>query len=269
LTVYYDPDRVESSAFPALLAIGDSWFWYPFVSNLLAEISAVVRPAYSNILTLGKIGATLESYAKGVHAPALARQLSPNFVRYYSAFLISGGGNDAVDWGLCLRPNCSGATAPAQCVDVAVLDQKMTDLSGWLLALINEAHDARDAVGMPHMDIFVHTYDYAPPDGEPARFPLFGIPLLGPWLKPAMDAAQVDPGNDALRQDIVKLLIDALRDTLLQFDSPQNKVHIVNSTGTLNPNRDWANELHPNGHGFQKLVHGPWRRALARFGYVA
>src|SRR5215472_8288236 len=44
MTVYYDPDRVESGALPALLAIGDSWFWYPFVSNLLAELSAVVKP---------------------------------------------------------------------------------------------------------------------------------------------------------------------------------------------------------------------------------
>src|SRR5215813_118137 len=108
MTVYYDPDRIQSGAFPALLAIGDSWFWYPFVSNLLAELSAVVRPAYSNILTLGKVGATLKSYAVGVHAPALGRQLGPNFVRYYSAFLISGGGNDAVDWGLCLKSDCTG-----------------------------------------------------------------------------------------------------------------------------------------------------------------
>jgi len=269
MTVYYDPNRIESGAFPAMLAIGDSWFWYPFVSNLLAEISAVVRPAYSNILTLGKVGATLESYATGVHAPALARQLSPNFVRFYSAFLISGGGNDAVDWGLCLRSNCSGATTAAQCIDARVLDGKMTDLSGWLLALINEAHAARDAVGMPHMDIFVHTYDYAPPNGEPARLPLFGVKLLGPWLKPALDKAHVDPNNSTLRQDIVKLLIGTLRDTLLQFDSPQNMVHIVNSTGTLDPDQDWANELHPNGHGFQKLVHGPWVTVLRQRGYVA
>jgi hypothetical protein len=269
LTVYYDPDRIESGAFPALLAIGDSWFWYPFVSNLLAEISAVVRPAYSNILTLGKVGATLEAYAKGVHAPALARQLSPNFVRYYSAFLISGGGNDAVDWGLCLRANCTGLQTAAQCVDAQKLDDKMTELSGWLLALINEAHAAKDAIGQRRMDIFVHCYDYAPPNGEPARIPLLGLRLLGPWLKPAMDNAKVDPTNFTLRQDIVKVLINALRDTLLPFDSPPNNVHVIQSTGTLNPNQDWANELHPNGHGFQKLVHGPWVTTLRKYGYVA
>lgn len=269
MTVYYDPDRIESGAFPAMLAIGDSWFWYPFVSNLLAEISAVVRPAYSNILTLGKVGATLKSYAVGVHAPALARQFSPNFVRYYSAFLISGGGNDAVDWGLCLESDCTGKDTAAECVDAQKLDDRMTELSGWLLALINEAHAARDAVDMPHLDVFVHCYDYAPPNGEPARVPLLGVKLLGPWLKPALDKAKVDPNDFALRQDIVKLLINRLRDTMLQFDSPQNNVHVINSPGTLDPDTDWANELHPNGHGFQKLVHGPWTSVFRQFGYAA
>ena len=270
MTVYYDPDRIESGASPALLAIGDSWFWYPFVTNLLAEISAIVRPAYSNILTLGKIGATLQQYATGKLAPELARQLSPNYVRYYSVLLISGGGNDAVDWGLCLRKDCTGKRTAAECVDARKLADMMTALGGWLLALINEAHAARDAVGLPRLDIFVHCYDYAPPNGEAAKF--LGFDLQGPWLKPAMDEHHVDPNNLALRQDIVKLLIKRMRRTFLQFehpDEPKNKVHVVRSPGTLDPDHDWANELHPNGEGFRKLVHGPWARSLRRFGYVA
>jgi hypothetical protein len=270
MTVYYDPDKIESGAFPAMLAIGDSWFWYPFVTNLLAEISAIVRPAYSNILTLGKVGATLQEYAEGKFAPELARQLSPNYVVYYSALLISGGGNDAVDWGLCLKTDCTGIEAAADCIDAQTLDDKMTELGGWLLALINEAQAACDAVGRPRMDIFVHCYDYAPPNGIPASF--LGFPLQGPWLKPAMDKTHVDPNNFALRQDIVKLLIDRLCETFVEFEDPtdpNNKVHVIRSAGTLDPNRDWANELHPNGDGFRKLVHGPWAATLQQLGYIA
>jgi hypothetical protein len=266
MTVYYDPDRIEDGMFPAMLAIGDSWFWYPFVTNLLAELSAVVRPAYSNILTLGKVGATLKSYAKGIHAPALARQLSPNFVRLYSTLLISGGGNDAVDWKLCLQADCTGKQTAAECVDANALEKKMTELGGWLLALINEAHAARDAVGMPHLDIFVHCYDYAPPNGVPARL---GVRLAGPWLKPAMDKANVDPNDYALRQAIVKLLIDKLTETFGEFETPKYNVHVIRSAGTLDPEADWANEMHPNGHGFRKLVHGPWVDVLEPLGYVA
>ena len=96
MTVYYQPNQIVPGHYPAVLAIGDSWFWYPFASNLLAEISAVVKPDYSNILTLGKNGATLRSFAIGAYAAAFARELVPANAQYYSAVLISGAGNDAV-----------------------------------------------------------------------------------------------------------------------------------------------------------------------------
>ena len=268
MTVYYDPDRVESGALPALLAIGDSWFWYPFVSNLLAELSAVVKPDYSNILTLGRVGAKLEQFAAGPYAKQLARQLRPQNIVFYSALLISGGGNDAVDWRLCLRGDCTGLTNAADCMDPDRLANSMNDLSGWLLALINETRLAANKAGRPPLDVFVHCYDYAPPNGEPARFPLFGIPLLGPWLKPAMDQANVAPDFN-LRQDIVKLLIDALQATFSEFDSPSDRVHVIRTAGTLDPDTDWANELHPNGEGFRKLIHGPWLATLRQTGYAS
>lgn len=233
MTVYYDPSKIDSGAFPAMLAIGDAWFWYPFVSNLLAEISAAVKPDYSNILTLGKVGAKLEEYAKGKFAPELRRQFKPQYIRYYSALLISGGGNGAVDWGLCLKADCSGKQTAADCMDMQQLAKSMSDLGGWLLSIISEARDACDAAGRPQLDVFIHCYDYAPPNGEPARFPLFGIPLLGPWLKRAMDSHGVDPGNYALRQAIVKLLLGTMQTTFLEFDSPADKVHVIATAGTL------------------------------------
>ena len=104
-------------------AIGDSWFWYPKVSNLLAEVSAVVRPDYSNIMALGYLGAKLDDYinVNGRYAADFARELRRNFVRYYSAVMISGGGNDAVDWGLGLKDDCSRETTAAGCLDEARL----------------------------------------------------------------------------------------------------------------------------------------------------
>jgi hypothetical protein len=264
MTVYYDADRIQSGAFPALLAIGDSWFWYPFVSNLLAELSAVVKPDYSNILTLGRVGARLEQYATGIYAKDFARQLRPQNIVFYSAVLISGGGNDAVDWRLCLRDDCSGRTDGASCLDPDRLATSMDALGGWLLALIGEVREAARLAGRAPLDIFVHCYDYAPPNGEPARF---GIALLGPWLKPAMDAARVDP-DPALRQDVVKALIDALESTFSEFDSPADRVHVIRTAGTLNPATDWANELHPNGEGFRKLIHGPWLERMKDLGYA-
>jgi hypothetical protein len=39
----------------------------------------------------------------------------------YSALLISGGGNDAVDWGLCLKSTCQGKHTAADCINAQVL----------------------------------------------------------------------------------------------------------------------------------------------------
>ena len=267
MTVYYAPNQGQTGSPAALLAIGDSWFWYPKVSNLLAEISAVVKPDYSNIMALGYLGARLEEYVNGKYAKDFARQLRPNYLQYYSAVMISGGGNDAVDWGLCLKDDCSAETTPQGCMDQIGLAKSMTDLGGWLLAMINEVFAACDSANLRHRDIFIHCYDYAPPNGKGFEVPLFGIRLSGPWLKPAMDKRHV-PADYGFRKQIVRLLIDALTKTFVEFDSPTDGVYVIRSPGTLDPDNDWDNELHPNGEGFRKLVHGPWLDVLRQARYA-
>ena len=113
----------------------------------------------------------------------------------------------------------------------------------------------------------MHTYDYAPPNGEPARFPPFRVPVAGPWHEPALDRGNV-ADDFALRQDIVKLLIDALQAKFFELDSPADRVHVIRTAGTLDPETDWANELHPNGEGFRKLIHGPWLATLRENEYA-
>ena len=270
MTVYYDARQVREGAFPAILAIGDSWFWYPKVSNLLAEISAVVKPDYSNIMALGYLGARLEDYAKPgeKYFKAFARELSPGNLQYYSAVLISGGGNDAVKWELCLQADCGSATTPDECVDRDALSNHMIDLGGWLLAMISEIRMAYQDAGLRRPDIFTHCYAYAPPNGKGFEAPLFGIPLTKAWLKPAMDRHHVPPDYE-MRKAIVRILIDKLADTLNDFDTPTERVYVIESQKTLDPDVDWDNELHPNGEGFRKLVHGPWLDVLRRTRYAA
>jgi len=267
MTVYYGPNQVPSGAPAAILAIGDSWFWYPKVSNLLAEMSAALKPDYSNIMALGYIGARLEEYVNGRFAKAFARELRPGFLQYYSAVLISGGGNDAVDWGLCLKNDCTGEMTASGCMDEGALSASMSDLEGWLLAMIGEIHSAFDRAGLRHPDVFIHCYDYAPPNGKGFESPIFNIPLSGPWLKPAMDQRHV-PLDYSLRKEIMRILINRLATTFADFDSPQDRVYVIQSQGTLDPDTDWDNELHPNGEGFRKLVHGPWLDVLRRARYA-
>jgi len=266
MTIYSSYDQIQPGAFPAILAIGDSWFWYPKVSNLLSEISAIVKPEYSNIYTLGAVGKRLSDYLHGRDAANFATALRPADATY-SAIMISGGGNDAVDWGLCLKDHCENENTAAGCIDQGALGSNMEDLSGYLLAMISEVHAAYDKARRTRADIFVHCYDYAPPNGIGFELPLFKVRLVGPWLKPAMDSRGV-PGDYSLRKQIVRLLIDRLTETFAEFDSPGDGVYVIRSAGTLDQDTDWDNELHPNGRGFQKLVHGPWREVLKSSGYV-
>jgi hypothetical protein len=271
MPVYYGRGApIEPGAFPSILAIGDSWFWYPLPAgyNLLQQLSdRVLKPDYANILSLGYVGARLEDYVEGRFAEDFQNELKPGNAQYYSAVLISGAGNDAVDYALALQQSCAGIASPGLCFDEARFDGLMRKLSGWLGRMIHDIRWAwRGEPAERHPHVFVHCYDYAPPDGRGARFA--GIPLsFGPWLKPAMDRAQVrdDP---AFRQAVVKLLIDRIHDTFALYDDDARRVHLVDSRGCLDGADDWDNELHPNSKGFEKLAAGPWRAALAKYDFA-
>lgn len=264
MTVYYDAAQSGASGEPAaILAIGDSWFWYPFQNNLLAGLSRIVRPDYGNIMALGQNGATLKSYVSGVHAPSLARELKPERVRQYSAVLISGGGNDVVDWSLCLKDDCAGCSAPACFADALVAH--LHELQGWVAVIAELVQRAFDAAGVRRPAIFTHTYDVAPPNGEPARLPLVGVSVAGPWIKPALDRARVEL-DVALRREVVRLFMGRLQDAYVELETACG-INVVRSQGTLLTS-DWANELHPTGMGFTKLVSGPWRAAMRQAGFV-
>jgi hypothetical protein len=271
MPVYYGRNSpILSGAFPAILAIGDSWFWYPLPTgyNLLQQLSErVLRPDYANILSLGYVGAKLEDYVDGKFAADFQSELQPINAQYYSAMFISGAGNDAVDYSLALQDRCAGIASPERCFDEASFDGLMRKLSGWIGRMI---HDVRWAYrGQPeerHPHIFIHCYDYPPPNGEGARFA--GIPLpFGPWLKPAMDRAQVN-ADPAFRRAVAKLLIDRIHDTFSLYDDDARRVHLIDSRACLDVEADWDNELHPNTEGFRKLATGPWRAVLARYGFA-
>lgn len=271
MTVYWNRADIpagEPGAFPAVLAIGDSWFWYPLPDgfNLLEQLSRdVLKYDYRHIFSLGKVGAKLQEFVDGQHAHEFQFELRALNVQYYSAVFISAAGNDAVDYSLALAGDCSGRSTPEQCFDEARFDDLMRSLSGWLGRMI---HDIRWACrGRPperQPYIFVNCYDYAPASGVAADFA--GLPLpFGPWLKPAMDAAGVAQ-DAALRRGIVRRLMDRLHQTFSAHEG--ETLRVVDCRGCLDPLADWANELHPNTRGFGKLAAGPWRRALQEAGFA-
>jgi hypothetical protein len=74
-----------------------------------------------------------------------------------------------------------------------------------------------------------------------------------------MDLAGVP---EALRRPLVRELIDHLETLLRGLDDPAGQVHLVDSAGTLTED-EWANELHPTGAGFERLVRECWMPVVA------
>jgi hypothetical protein len=243
-----------------VLAIGDSWFHYPF-NNLLTPLhKALARPT---IYAIGENGARADELAAGSWRSNFGKMLA----QFPSIRLvcISGGGNDFAGVGdlddRILAPDCSGAATTAACYRAGQPDGVFDAVEAAYRTLIADVAAAR-----PDLTILVHNYDYAIPDGRT-------LPGMRSWLKLPMDNDRVPvagaPGG-GLRRDIVRELIDQLTVRLSDLETATNGpgrplLDLVWSAGTL-ADAEWSNELHPKPSGFERLVNdcwsGPARKAL-------
>ena len=63
---------------PTILAIGDSWFWYPF-NNLANPLHRILNRSREHIILVrGRNGATTSEYVKGRAREAPEQILQPN-----------------------------------------------------------------------------------------------------------------------------------------------------------------------------------------------
>jgi len=242
-----------------LLAEGDSWFTisgFP-AYNLLFELR--FRKA-TQIVSCALPGDTIKHMAQIASNHSLRLALSTPGKRW-DVLLLSGGGNDLIDAAdEILLPRGRRPTnpqGPADFCDMPVLRalvQSVQDGYRRIAAL----RDLPGAAGQG-TPILTHTYDYATPRKAPARF-LFA--KLGPWLQPALSLREVPEGDWARVSDF---LTDSLADGILALAAGPAAIpgfQVVDTRRTLlraNPgdggnSRDWQNEIHPNGGGYEKLA---------------
>lgn len=268
MRIYQPGETWISGEFASILAIGDSWFWYP-KNNILGALARHPRlkDPFRNIQVLGYNGAKLDEYVFGKYAKEFALELEPRNRQYYSAILVSGAGNDAVDYSLGLFKDCSTATAPDQCINDESMHTLLTKLGTAIGALLDQIIQACSRDKVPR-NICLHTYDYPNPDGR--GFSLTGLQITGPWLAKAMETCHV-PNDPALRKEVCKRLIDRLALEFGRFADPDKNIHLINSRGCLTSPKyqdDWDNELHPTSKGFAKIVDQCWIPAFIECGYA-
>lgn len=263
--VYWDSVLMrEDEKYPSILAIGDSWFWYPFPGgSLLNFIGPLVQPREHVILAYGHNGAEAFDYVHGTYTKQITTALNL-YGSSLSAVFISGGGNDFAglnDLRPMLLADCSHCKMPAACFRNAGESGSL----GWLLDKVGSSYvtlidqivgatshkkaggsddGAANAAGKTK--IILHNYDYAPVTGAG----LFG-PNTSPWLLPAFVVAKVEP---ALRDACIEILIDEFTAMLAALVSRYpGQVYLVDSRRALT-REDWANELHPKPPGFKKIA---------------
>ncbi len=251
---------IDSGENVEVLAIGDSWFHYPF-NNLVTPLhEALGRPT---TYVIGENGARADELCAGAWLASFRAMLAD----YPTIRLVavSAGGNDFAGLGdldaKILGTDCSGAATAEGCFRPGQPDGVFADVGRAYRTLI-----AAVAAVRPGATVLVHNYDYAIPDGRT-------LPGLRSWLKLPMDNCRLPVAgapSGGVRRDVVRGLIDHFTLCLdgLEAANPgpgQPVVELVWSAGTL-ADSAWANELHPRSSGFTRLVNecwsGPARRAL-------
>lgn len=235
---------------PSILAIGDSWFWYPLPGgSLLTQLGKLVASAEHNILALGKNGAEAYEYAFGRYEKAVRRALKFHGDSLMGVF-ISGGGNDFAgfnDLRPLLKNNCAKAPDAASCFNpqpTGELYRLMDKIATAYQTLIGRVMEgARNGV-----KIYLHNYDYSLPTGK-------GVFGGASWLKAALDDAQVP---DDLQAPCIAHVLDEFTGRLEAIASRHpGQIYLVDGRGCLSE-QDWANELHPTAAGFRKLAEKRW-----------
>jgi len=257
---YWDENELFNSGDQAtVLAIGDSWFWYP-ANNLLNPINNMLdllSTDYHAMLVRGHNGADTNELLKEPVYNKVLQDIATvgGYGKTLKAVLLSAGGNDFAgknDMTSILNSDCSTATTAEECFDSTGFDKLADKLNTNFRKLIDPINTA-----LPECVIFMHCYDYVVPDGRD----FFG---LGQWLKFPMELCKVP---ETLQKGVTDRTIDRLAEVIENIAANNPTIEFVDGRNAL-VHADWANELHPTPSGFTKIAKIAWQPALKRRGFI-
>jgi lysophospholipase L1-like esterase len=246
--------RRESAGF--LVALGDSWFDYPFhdvLERLEHKFGYDVEDAAhfgALIEEMAYAGGQIDKFAQCLDNVSAQSGGPPR------AILLSGGGNDIVggDLGVLLNSAQSPIAGWNDEIVSGLIDERVLTSYHCVIQAINDiCVDYFQRV----LPIVVHGYDYAVPDGRGLVFQLIS------WLRPGFHEKGFFDDlttNRVLMRDLIDRLNTALS-TLAP--GAQGNVHYLNLRNTLcsipgsstcDYTDSWDNELHPTKDGFEAVA---------------
>jgi hypothetical protein len=263
------PDKIDDMGpFDHLfLAEGDSWMDRSSLTQLSLPYYLAMELNKRNqsvlIINIAKAGDTLRN---------ITDVLQGEFMWWlkqdtYDGILFSAGGNDFINAardepaGQGLLHDMAGLPLPANgydCVDqnaLAALVKNYLDPNFDKLAAAVRATPKN-----PNTPIYLNSYDTPTARNAPAA------PGIGPWLYTAYRKNSVNP---LLWPALTAGIFNDVKQTIDGWALRNANVSTVPTTGVLTPSAagstgsdaDWANEIHPNAAGWQKLAK-VWATAL-------
>ncbi|MBY3359367.1 MULTISPECIES: SGNH/GDSL hydrolase family protein [Rhizobium] len=249
------------------VAVGDSWFDYPFANDLgigQTDIIAQLELMYERkkpILPLAHYGDATTDMMTPKKQERLIKALKNRNLWLNgrpSAIFCSAGGNDVAGNQFRDFLKYNSGLAASDGLQVEVFNELLSRVKTNYETLF----EIRNTYA-PGVRVIGHSYDFPTPDGRPVDF--FGL-RIGPWLKPSLDLKK---WNLADGKAIIADALKRFRRMLEELESKgNNKFQLVKTQGTfVDPDykRDWKNELHPTSRGFKVMAKKfdlAWRRPL-------
>lgn len=239
-----------------ILCEGDSWFSIGAVpsSNLLFPL----RFAQSTLLVnLAQPGDTIKNMSSISSNPTLHQLIAEkNFLTKWDAILISGGGNDLIDFigQIICTPSIGAGKHMLDYINaIELANLKLIVQHGYYK--IARMREGTENTSTP---IVAHVYDYPTPRNAKAKF--LGLKVTGPWIYSALR------GNDVPEEFWISLtdyVFEFLAVAITELTYKIDNFHVVSATretltrarlGTTDENGDWLNEIHPSATGYKKLA---------------
>ncbi len=250
------PDHKDAGL---LLAVGDSWFDYPF-SDVLEELEETYHYTVESVAHKGETAEEMAYDSSQLDKLARLLEKLKRKERQPKAILLSAGGNDIAGEEFAMLLNHSRSTLPTVNEDVVTgaierrLRVALISLASGVTELTRRVLAQAQATA-----VLIHGYDYPVPDG---RGYLGGFWLFpGPWLEPGfrrkgyLDLAE--------RCRAMEPLIDRFNAVLSGIAGGPGLEHLrhVDLRGVLSNalagrayKAWWNDELHPTQKGFAAVA---------------
>jgi lysophospholipase L1-like esterase len=246
-----------------ILAEGDSWFnlggiLFPTEHRNLLDPLEFKKDTV--IVNLAALGDKLKHMGRIRKTSNLYKALD---LRKWDLMFVSGGGNDLID-ALLRNYSVNGEilevlnklSTPAKDYQDYINKPGLEKFLGVIETCYIQLAGCRSMAGGKNKDteIITHCYDYIQPRNAPAA------KLFGPWVYKAMKDIYAIPKPFWL--PIANHVFAALQETMVGLEKKIDKFHVLKTLGTLTlaeagtrgNSNDWANEIHPNPGGYEKLA---------------